>query len=406
MKPRFYPWLFNLFAFVLLSLAACTRKAPEQGAMIEGQATGLDPADKIVAILFHLEGSSGTGIQTDTLQDGHFSFRLDFLSGGSRYNVSLLRFEGDRMTNVFNDGPEVYLEPGAFVRIKGEGRYFRNARISSPVKDQQLRDRFIRKMSLEDWKTLQDVSAHRDEIARKTYDGSISLEQRDSLRNLAKEDLEEMDRINERLSQQTLQLLETEEIGQYALLKLNSEAKYASFKGRDNRETLLRLYERLSDEQKVSPEGMEILNYINPVKTLSVGDSLPPYDYIDKNGKAMRLDEFRGRWVLLDFWSRGCAPCIKAVPELGAVSKEFQDRLSVVSISLDRESSWKEASAKHGIFWNDWNDPKGESGSVRTFGTNGIPTFVLVTPEGTIHEILVGYGEGVLRKAIQKALSQ
>ena len=43
-------------------------------------------------------------------------------------------------------------------------------------------------------------------------------------------------------------------------------------------------------------------------------------------------------------------------------------------------------------------------GSVRVFGTTGIPTFVILTPEGTIHEVLVGYGEGILRNAIQKAL--
>lgn len=388
-----------------MTLAACTGKAPEQGALIEGQATGLNPADKIVAILFHLEGSSGEGLQTDTLRDGHFSFRLDSLSGGTRYQISLLRFEGNRLVNVVNDGPDIYLKPGAFVRIKGEGRHFRNARISSPVKDQQLQQRFIRKMSLEDWKAVQDVSAHRDEIVRKGYDEGISLEQRDSLRKLAKEEQDEMDRINDKLSQQRLQLLETEEIGQYALEQMNLEARLASFKRRDNRETLLHLYNRLSDEQKASPEGMEILNYINPVSTLSIGDNLPSYEYVDKNGKTVRLDDFRGRWILLDFWSRGCGPCIKAVPELGAVSKENQDKLSVVSISLDRESSWKEASANHGIFWNDWNDPKGYAGSVRIFGTRGIPTFVLITPDGTIQEIIVGYGEGGLRNAVQRALN-
>lgn len=186
---------------------------------------------------------------------------------------------------------------------------------------------------------------------------------------------------------------------------MNLEARLASFKRRDNRETLLHLYNRLSDEQKASPEGMEILNYINPVSTLSIGDNLPSYEYVDKNGKTVRLDDFRGRWILLDFWSRGCGPCIKAVPELGAVSKENQDKLSVVSISLDRESSWKEASANHGIFWNDWNDPKGYAGSVRIFGTRGIPTFVLITPDGTIQEIIVGYGEGGLRNAVQRALN-
>ena len=396
----------RFFLAALIILASCTGKAPKQGALIEGQATGLDPADKIAAILFQYEGQVGKGLQRDTLRDGHFSFRLDSLSGENYYGITLIRFDGDRMANVVNNGPEIYLEPGAFVRIIGEGRYFKNARISSPVKDQRLRDRFVEKMSLEDWKALQDVQAHRDVIVRETYEQQVSPERRDSLRKLAQQDLDQAQEINDRLSQQRLKLLETEEIGTYALHQLLLEAMKVSQGKKENREAVLALYERLSDEQKASPDGMEILNYVNPVKTLSVGDSLPPYEYIDKSGKTVRLAEFRDRWVLLDFWSRGCGPCIKAVPELGAVSREFQNQLAVVSISLDRESGWKEASAEHGIFWNDWNDPKGSSGSVRVFGTTGIPTFVLLNPEGAIHEVLVGYGEGILRNAIQKALDQ
>lgn len=390
----------------LLALAACNGKAPKQGALIEGLATGLDPAEKIVAILFHYEGKAGEGLLSDTLRDGHFSFRLDTLSGENYYGISLICFEGDQMKYVVNDGPEIYLEPGAFVRIKGEGRYFKNARISSPVKDQQLRDRFVGKMSLEDWKAQQDVMARRDAIVRETYNQGVSPEQRDSLRKIAQELLAEGNKISDRLSQQKLKLLETEEIGAYALHQLNAQAVNVSYGKTENREAVLALYERLSDEQKASPDGMEILNYVNPVKTLSVGDSLPPYAYVDKNGKTVQIDEFRGRWVLLDFWSRGCGPCIKAVPELGAVSKEFQDKLAVVSISMDRESGWKVASAEHGIFWNDWNDPKGSAGSVRVFGTTGIPTFVILTPEGTIHEVLVGYGEGILRRVIITALEK
>ena len=112
-----------------------------------------------------------------------------------------------------------------------------------------------------------------------------------------------------------------------------------------------------------------------------------------------------GKWILLDFWSDGCGPCLKAVPELGAVSREFQDRLEVVSISLDKESLWRRASKEHGISWNDWMDPNGSSGSVRSYGANGIPTFVLISPDGIIRDILVGYGEGRLRRAVQSALS-
>ena len=151
---------------------------------------------------------------------------------------------------------------------------------------------------------------------------------------------------------------------------------------------------------------MQALNYLHPVETVGVGAPVPSYGYVDKDGKSVRLSDFAaGKWILVDFWSRGCGPCIKSVPELGAVSREFQDRLTVVSICLDQEKGWREASRKHGIFWNDWFDPKGASGGVRAFGMNGLPTFVLVSPEGLIHDITLGYGEGQLRRSVQSALN-
>jgi hypothetical protein len=72
----------------------------------------------------------------------------------------------------------------------------------------------------------------------------------------------------------------------------------------------------------------------------------------------------------------------------------------VVSINLDRESVWKKVSKEHGITWTDWNDPKGASGGVRSYGTAGLPTFVLVSPAGIIDNIYAGYGEGTLRSLL------
>ena len=388
-----------------LLMVACTGKVPENGALIQGQATGLDPEETIIAVLFQHEGEIGKGIQTDTLRNGRFSFRLDSLAEADHYMISLFR-PRQGYVDVINYGPEIYLEPGAFVRIKGEGKHFRTARIDSPVKDQKLRQLFLKKMSREDWNALDEILAHRNLVVNELYYGEVlTQEQKDSLRVMAQQDLDASHEINDRLSQQELKILETEEIGTFALDRILSLALQVSMGKKEYREAVLRLYDRLSDEQKTSRAGMEALNYLNPVKTVSAGSPVPSYEYFDKNGKSVRISDFAGKWVLMDFWSRGCGPCLKAVPELGAVSNEFKEKLAVVSISLDSENPWKEASREHGIFWNDWNDPQGASGSVRAFGTNGIPTFVIVSPEGIIVDIITGYSEGLLRNKVQIAMN-
>lgn len=388
-----------------LLMVACTGKVPENGAMIQGQATGLDPEEMITAVLFQHEGGVGKGIQIDTLRNGRFSFRLDSLAEADHYMIMLFR-PRQGYVDVINYGPEIYLEPGAFVRIKGEGKHFRTARIDSPVKDQKLRQLFLKKMSQEDWNALDEIQAHRNLVVNELYYGEgLTHEQKDSLRMEAQQDLDASHEIQDRLSQQVLKILETEQIGTFALDRILSLAHQVSLGKKEYREAVLRLYERLSNEQKTSRAGMETLNYLNPVKTVSSGSPVPSYEYFDKNGKSVRISDFAGKWVLMDFWSRGCGPCLKAVPELGAVSNEFKEKLAVVSISLDSENPWKEASREHGIFWNDWNDPKGTSGSVRAFGTNGIPTFVIVSPEGIIVDIITGYSEGLLRNKVQIAMN-
>lgn len=298
-------------------------------------------------------------------------------------------------------GPEIYLEPGALVRIKSEGRYYLNARIDSPVRDQKLRERFMRKVSREDLKALRDIIADQQQFLDETEErNDWTREQVDSLRAVDKEYKDAAHAITDRILKQELELLQTEEIGAYALGELWTLAALSSFNGiKEYREPVLRAYERLSDEQKVTRRGMEILNFLNPVEKTKVGSPAPDDALVDPQGKTVRISDFRGKWVLLDFWGKNCKNCSRAIPELGAVSRDFRETLAVVSISVDRESVWKRASAEHGIFWNDWNDPKGTSGSIRTYGANGLPTFVLISPEGIIERILVGYQEGVLRSA-------
>ena len=98
-----------------LLMVACTCKVPEKGALILGQVSALDPGDKIIAVLFQFDGKAGKRIQTDTLKNGHFTFRLDSLGEADHYMISLFR-SGKGYSDVINYGPELYLDTGTVVR--------------------------------------------------------------------------------------------------------------------------------------------------------------------------------------------------------------------------------------------------------------------------------------------------
>ena len=109
----------------------------------------------------------------------------------------------------------------------------------------------------------------------------------------------------------------------------------------------------------------------------------------------------RGKFVLLDFWSDGCGPCIMAQPELKAVSEEYKDKLEVVSLNLQDKKGWKKVSEKHPITWHNWSDLKGFNGLGAVYGVRSIPHFVMISPEGKILDSWSGYGKDHLKSKVK-----
>lgn len=61
--------------------------------------------------------------------------------------------------------------------------------------------------------------------------------------------------------------------------------------------------------------------------------TLPDFELKLHNGTTANLGTLKGRVVLLDFWYRGCAGCIQAIPDLIALQEEFKDDLVIIGIN-------------------------------------------------------------------------
>ena len=397
-----------LLAGILVGLlSACSGRSTKT--VIEGRADGISGPEPVVANLLHFEGNVAKILAVDTLREGRFRFELDSLAdSGNRYGIMLETRPAIReKKRAFASAmlcypPDLFLEPGVRVRIKGLARHFETAQITSPVKDQRLRQRFLKRMSWTDWDQYQDLYAERNAIvSRLTIDTTLTDRERDSLRaraNLLRAQRDSLGII--RVSRQ-IQVMAKEPVGQYwmhemtVLAKALSNRYYLEF-----RPEIERLFDRLPPEVKDSPEGREIEDYLSPVKIVRIGDTLPDYEYIDRTGRACHLSEFLGKTVLLDFWSLSCGPCIKSMPILQELQEKAGDRLEIVSISLDKDRVWKRGHEEHPVSWTDWRDPSGNSGSIRSFKARGIPTFVLVSPQGVVQEIQEGFTEGSLQRLV------
>ena len=139
------------------------------------------------------------------------------------------------------------------------------------------------------------------------------------------------------------------------------------------------------------------------LNSIAVGKPAPDFSVPDVDGKTIALADFKGKYVLLDFWASWCGPCKPQIPFLKAASEKFRDKnLVVVGVSLDsKKESWLKAIEKHGLNWINASNLKGWSEPVaRAYGASAIPFNVLIGPDGTILAM------GLYDDAIDKKLSE
>lgn len=165
------------------------------------------------------------------------------------------------------------------------------------------------------------------------------------------------------------------------------------------------LYSRMSDADKQTEVGQEITEYMNLGEEVNVGDDMVDGDLFDLDGNLRHLSEFKGRYIMLDFWSRGCGPCVQSIPEMEEVAEIYKDKLTVVSICGDSKQGWQEFVAEKKMTGNQWNElRKGRTGLAARYQALGIPHYILISPKGKVQEMWSGYGPGSLKSKLKELL--
>ena len=136
---------------------------------------------------------------------------------------------------------------------------------------------------------------------------------------------------------------------------------------------------------------------------LGVGDEVEDIVGKDSQGMSLKLSDYRGKIVVLDFWGSWCGPCISDLPKLNKIAKDFADDIVVLGVMEDTEADAKAALAKHNIKWRNWIEPR--RGPIGTrWNIDSWPTNYLIGRDGKI--IAKSLRGRQLYKAIEKHLDE
>jgi beta-lactamase regulating signal transducer with metallopeptidase domain/protocatechuate 3,4-dioxygenase beta subunit/thiol-disulfide isomerase/thioredoxin len=145
-----------------------------------------------------------------------------------------------------------------------------------------------------------------------------------------------------------------------------------------------------------------------PRQWLKVGEAAPPFEVESLDGRRLKLQDFRGKYLLLAFWATWCGPCIADLPELKAVHDRFSvdERFAMLSLSLDADKETpRKFAAEKALRWaqgflGEWI----EGGAQEGYHVEAIPAIFLIGPDGKLKA--QGLRGDTLQAVIANALNE
>lgn len=137
---------------------------------------------------------------------------------------------------------------------------------------------------------------------------------------------------------------------------------------------------------------------------LVTGTKAPEFSLKTPEGKTVSLSDFRGNYVVLDFWASWCPDCIKDIPNMKRMYEKYKDRgIVFLGVSFDdNKDNWTAMLKKQGIKYTQVSElKKWKTTEVsKAYKVNWIPTLYLIDKEG---KVVRGT---VMSEKIEKALGQ
>ena len=175
----------------------------------------------------------------------------------------------------------------------------------------------------------------------------------------------------------------------YVKTQLESENAYEFLAYALGRDFTKSLYEEFGDACPYPDMAKQVKEKYQHLEGMLAGSAAPAFTLENPAGKMASLNDFKGKYVYIDFWATWCKPCVKEFPDLRRIQDQYKDKNIVfISISIDKledKDKWKTFVADEKLGGVQLHaDKETKDRLSKALNIKSIPRFVLIDPEGKI----------------------